>query len=86
MNSVENPPVASANLDLPFGFDPLSRVFRSDPWHTYERLRHEDPMHRSPLGMWVLTRYDDVAACLRDSRFGMGDFWRRQEELLGPGR
>jgi cytochrome P450 len=35
--------------------------------------------------MWMLTRYDDVAVCLRDSRFGMGDFWRRQEELLGPG-
>jgi cytochrome P450 len=62
MNFAETHPVASANVDLPFGFDPLSRVFRSDPWRTYERMRREDPVHRSPLGMWVLTRYDDVAA------------------------
>ncbi len=48
-------------------------------------MRAEDPVHRSPLGMWILTRYDDVAACLRDSRFGMGDFWKRQEAMLGPG-
>jgi hypothetical protein len=28
---------------LPFGFDPLSRTFRADPWDTYERVREEDP-------------------------------------------
>ena len=50
MNSAETHPVASANVDLPFGFDPLSRVFRSDPWRTYERMRREKPVHRSPLG------------------------------------
>ncbi len=31
MNGAEAHPGASANADLPFGFDPLSRVFRSDP-------------------------------------------------------
>jgi cytochrome P450 len=85
MKSAETHRGASTNVDLPFGFDPLSRVFRSHLWRTYERMRREEPVHRSPLGMWVLTRYDDVVACLRDSRFGMGDFWRRPEELLGPG-
>jgi cytochrome P450 len=42
----------------PFGFDPVSRAFRADPWVVYDRMRAEDPVHRSPLGMWVLTRYD----------------------------
>ena len=32
----------------------------ADPYPTYHRLRAEDPVHHSPLGFWVLTRYDDV--------------------------
>jgi cytochrome P450 len=34
----------------------------------YHRLRAEDPVHHSPLGFWVLTRYPDVMAMLRDPR------------------
>ena len=69
----------------PFGFDPLSRGFRANPWPVYDRMRAADPVHHSALGVWVLTRFDDVAACIRDPRFGMGDFWKRQEAMLGPG-
>ena len=36
MNASEIGTAASANDDLPFGFDPLSLVFRADPWRTYE--------------------------------------------------
>ena len=43
--------------------------FLADPYPTYHRLRAEDPVHYSPLGFWVLTRYEDVAAVLRDARF-----------------
>jgi len=43
--------------------------FLADPYPTYHRLRAEDPVHQSPLGFWVLTRYDDVSAVLRDPRF-----------------
>jgi cytochrome P450 len=43
--------------------------FVADPYPTYHRLRAEDPVHRHPLGFWVLTRHDDVAAVLRDARF-----------------
>src|SRR5437870_12563846 len=43
--------------------------FLADPYPTYHRLRAEDPAHQSPLGFWVLTRYDDVSAVLRDPRF-----------------
>ena len=35
-----------------------------------QRLRERDPVHLSPLGLWVLTRYDDCVTSLRDPRFG----------------
>jgi pimeloyl-[acyl-carrier protein] synthase len=50
-------------------FNPMDPAFIADPYPTYHRLRAEDPVHLSPLGFWVLTRYDDVLAVLRDPRF-----------------
>jgi cytochrome P450 len=49
-------------------FNPMDPEFVADPYPTYHRLRAEDPVHHSPLGFWVLTRYDDVVAALRDPR------------------
>ncbi len=49
-------------------FNPMDPEFIADPYPTYHRLRAEDPVHHSPLGFWVLTRYDDVVASLRDPR------------------
>ncbi len=47
--------------------------FIANPYPTYHQLRAEDPVHRSVAGFWVLTRYDDIVAVLRDdSRFGKG--------------
>jgi cytochrome P450 len=36
-----------------------------DPYSRYHRLRAAVPVHRSTLGTWVLTRYDDVDQFLR---------------------
>jgi cytochrome P450 len=49
-------------------FNPMAPEFVADPYPTYRRLREEDPVHQSPLGFWVLTRYEDVVASLRDPR------------------
>ena len=49
-------------------FNPMDPEFIADPYPTYHRLRTEDPVHLSPLGFWVLTRYEDVVAALRDPR------------------
>jgi cytochrome P450 len=51
-----------------FTFNPMAPEFVADPYPTYRRLREEDPVHQSPLGFWVLTRYEDVVASLRDPR------------------
>jgi cytochrome P450 len=50
-------------------FNPMEPEFVANPYPTYHRLRAEDPVHYSPLGFWVLTRYEDVVASLRDPRF-----------------
>jgi cytochrome P450 len=50
-------------------FNPMDPEFLADPYPTYHRLRAEDPVHHSPLGFWLLTRYEDVASVLRDPRF-----------------
>src|SRR3989441_5842098 len=49
-------------------FNPMDPEFVADPYPMYHRLRTGDPVHHSPLGFWVLTRYDDVVAALRDPR------------------
>src|SRR5437016_7411064 len=49
-------------------FNPMDPEFVADPYPTYHRLRREEPVHRSPLGFWVLTRYEDVVTALRDPR------------------
>lgn len=56
-------PVEELSLKL------LDPAVRADPYPVYARLRAEDPVHRSPLGFWVLTRYEDATAVLRDTRF-----------------
>jgi cytochrome P450 len=37
----------------------------ADPFSRYHRLREAAPVHRTTLGTWVLTRYDDVDEFLR---------------------
>ena len=49
-------------------FNPMDPEFVADPYPTYRRLRTDDPVHQNPLGFWVLTRYEDVMATLRDAR------------------
>jgi cytochrome P450 len=50
-------------------FNPLDPEVRANPYPHYAELRAVDPVHRSPFGLVVLTRYDDCAKVLRDARF-----------------
>lgn len=53
-------------------YDPADPRYRIDPYPLYARLREADPVHWSPLGFWVLTRYADVDCVHRDPRCGRG--------------
>jgi len=43
------------------------------------------PVHRHPAGFFVLTRYDDVSAFLRDPRFGKSGYQALFESRFGSG-
>src|ERR1700712_5359975 len=47
-------------------FNPFEPEFAANPYSQYRLLREGAPVHRSLLGPWVLTRYDDVIHVLRD--------------------
>ncbi|WP_307797032.1 cytochrome P450 [Actinomadura barringtoniae] len=52
-------------------YDPWSPGFVADPYPAFERLRNERPVFfHEPTGQWVITRYEDVDALLRDRRLG----------------
>jgi cytochrome P450 len=53
-------------------FDPFRPEHRRDPYPHYHEVRAADPVQRHPLlPVWVLTRYADVLAVLRDPRFSV---------------
>jgi cytochrome P450 len=54
-----------APVELP-AFDPFEPGFFSDPYSRYRKLRERDPVHHSPLELWMLFRHDDIVRLLRD--------------------
>jgi cytochrome P450 len=50
-------------------FNPFDPAFRADPYPFYDRLRVAEPVHASPFGFTVLTRYHDVTRALRGAEF-----------------
>jgi cytochrome P450 len=64
-------------------FNPLAPEFIRDPYPHFERLRATDPMHLTPLGMFVASRHAEASLVLRDKRFGK-DFVERTKRRYGP--
>jgi pimeloyl-[acyl-carrier protein] synthase len=63
-------------------FNPFLPEVHEDPYPLYHQLRAADPVHRSPLGFWVLTRHADVLAVLRDARMSRDPRRSERMELL----
>lgn len=63
----EQTPVADAPL-----FNPFSPEFLRNPYPSFELLRENQPLMKTPLGFWVASRYADVQMILKDRRFGKG--------------
>jgi cytochrome P450 len=47
-------------------FNPFDPEHVADPYVQYAALREQSPVHRTLIGPWLLTRYDDVLHVLRD--------------------
>src|SRR5215471_14096012 len=65
---------------MPPRFNPFDEGFRRDPYPVYRALRDEDPIHRSFLDAWVVTRHADVKFVLKDRRFGVDPIPERMAE------
>jgi hypothetical protein len=65
-------------------FDPHDPAFQADPYPTYALLRERAPLARFDRrgSFYWVSRYDDVAAILRDPRFSAE---RIPEEMMAPG-
>jgi cytochrome P450 len=50
-------------------FNPLNPAFRAHPYPFYDDLRTNEPVHVTPFGMVVLTRYEDVSSTLKNPDF-----------------
>src|SRR5687767_7601292 len=58
-------------------FNPMHPEFLADPYPINHCLRAEDPVHHSPLGFTVLTRYEDAVAAPPAPRLA-------KEAIAGP--
>jgi cytochrome P450 PksS len=74
------PPIAHVNL--------ASSEFKANPFPFYARLRGEAPVYRTKLpdkrAVWLITRYQDVLAVLKDDRFSK-DWAKAQAQPWIPG-
>lgn len=59
-----SPPSDVATIDFR---DP---AYRANPYPQLAQLRELDPVHQTPLGFWLITRYEDVNQLNRDPRLG----------------
>src|SRR5215207_10110530 len=64
-------------------FNPLSPEFIRNPYPHYERMRTTDPVHLTPLGVYVASRHAEVSLVMRDKRFGK-DYVERTMRRYGP--
>ena len=59
--------LAWEHLESGSAYNPASRQMQVDPYGFYERMRTKDPVHRTRIiNGWLLTRYRDVDAVLRN--------------------
>jgi cytochrome P450 PksS len=60
-------------VSQPLQVDLFDPTFKANPYPTYARLRSTASVHRTTLpdgrGVWLITRYEDVFAVLKDERF-----------------
>lgn len=80
--------LGAERLETGIVFNPTRPAFQADPHAFYRRLRERDPFHRSrPASGWVLSRYRDILAVLRDPRFSADERnWSRYAGMAARAR
>src|SRR5262249_42618919 len=72
------------------GVDLFDPAVRDDPYPVLARLRETDPVNETPMGIWQLTRYDDVDRLLHAVPAGVrtttGELPGVDEQQVGPRR
>jgi cytochrome P450 len=56
---------------LPPMLNPFAEGFFDNPYEQYAALRASDPVHRTPMGPWMLSRHHDVVRVLRDPKLSV---------------
>jgi cytochrome P450 len=68
--------------------DLASPAFKANPHPFYARLREEEPVWRTTLPdkrtAWLVTRYEDVAAVLKDDNFAKAPRGAQEQRAEGP--
>ncbi|HSL59364.1 MAG TPA: cytochrome P450 [Acidimicrobiales bacterium] len=59
--------------DTDVRYDPLAPGYFDDPYAQMAELRAHRPVYPTPLGSWMLFRYDDVFRLLRDPSLSVDD-------------
>ncbi len=54
-------------------YNPFDPDYIVDPYSQYRRLREREPVHQTPFGPFVLSKYDDVLRFLRDPQLSVDD-------------
>src|SRR2546423_12006186 len=66
-------------------YDPLSAEFIEDPYPVLAEARESGALVRDRLGIYLITRYDDVWSLLRDKRVGRDLPFELTKIVLGDG-
>lgn len=61
-------------------FNPFLPEFHLNPYPTFARLQQEDPIHKSMFNTWIITRYADAEAILKDRRFQVDNLPERLKD------
>lgn len=60
-------PTIAASCPVHEDFDPMAESYLADPYKTLSAVREESAVFYAPaLDLWVVTRYDDIEAVLKD--------------------
>src|SRR5262245_43220796 len=78
--------MTDANQAAMMLFNPFAPELRADPYPLYAKLREAGALFKTPMGNWMVTRYEPVDRVLRSSAFRTPRGYRDANDPAGPPR